>query len=61
MRYSNGKQVKWQREVICEILVKLYKFLIRPHLEYACAIWDPHLGKDIQAIENVQKLRCRDD
>ena len=37
----------------------VYNSLIRPHLEYACTIWDPHLRKDIQALENVQKFALR--
>jgi len=41
------------------ILVKLYKSLIRPHIEYTCSVWDPHLKKDIQALENVQKFALR--
>ena len=41
------------------ILVKLYKSLIRPHMEYACSVWDPHLKKDIQMLENVQKFALR--
>ena len=41
------------------VMAKLYKPLIRPHLEYACTIWDPHLRKDIQALENVQKFALR--
>ena len=40
------------------ILVKLYQSLIRPHMEYAYPVWDPHL-KDIQALENVQKFALR--
>ena len=41
------------------ILVKLHKSLIRPHMEYACSVWDPHLKKDIQMLENVQKFALR--
>ena len=33
---------------------KLYKTLIRPHLEYGNIIWNPRLKKDIEAIERVQ-------
>ena len=32
----------------------LYLLLIRPHLEYACTVWDPFLQKDIQLLEKVQ-------
>ena len=40
-------------------LLKLYTSFIRPHLEYACAAWDPHLSKDITDIENVQKFALK--
>ena len=33
----------------------MYKTLVRPHLEYATPVWDPHLLKDINSVENVQK------
>ena len=36
--------------------LKLYKSIIRPHLEYASPVWSPHLVKDIKCIEDVQKL-----
>ena len=29
--------------------------MIRPHLEYAAAVWSPHMKKDIQLIENGQR------
>ena len=29
----------------------LYLLLIRPHLEYACTVWDPFLQKYIQLLE----------
>ena len=40
-------------------LKQLYLLLVRPHLEYACQIWDPHLVKDRKMLEKVQKFGCR--
>ena len=40
-------------------LLKLYATVIRPSLEYACQVWDPHLVKDIEKIEGVQKFELR--
>ncbi len=40
-------------------LIQLYISLVRPHLEYACPVWAPHMAKDIHAIESVQKFACR--
>ena len=37
-----------------KIFLKLYKQLVRPHLEYACVVWNPHFKRDIQLIERVQ-------
>ena len=38
-----------------ELFVFLYKTYVRPHLEYCASIWSPSLGKDIDALEKVQK------
>ena len=40
-------------------LKQLYLSLIRPHMEYACQVWDPHLAKDKKAIEDVQKFALK--
>ena len=41
------------------VMLRLYKTLIRSHLEYACIVWDPHLQKDILKIEQIQKFAFR--
>ena len=38
-----------------DIFLKLFKALIRPHIEYANTTWNPTKIKDIIAIENVQR------
>ena len=38
---------------------KMYIALVRPHLEYACAVWDTHVTSDIQKIEMVQRRAAR--
>ena len=42
-----------------EVLLKLYKAFIRPHLEYAPQVWDPHLVKNIDLLEKTQKFALR--
>jgi ribonuclease P/MRP protein subunit RPP40 len=37
------------------VVIKLYKCLIRPRLEYAVQAWRPYLQKDIDLIEGVQR------
>lgn len=37
----------------------LYLSIVRPHLEYACQVWDPHLEKDKNTLEKVQKFACK--
>ena len=42
-----------------ELLLRLYKAFIRPHLEYAPQVWDPHLVKDIELLEKTQRFALR--
>jgi len=37
-----------------EIMVRLYKTLVRPHLEYYVSVWSPHYTKDKELLERVQ-------
>jgi len=43
-----------------DTLKQLYLSLIRPHLEYACPVWDPHTMKDKTLLENVHKICISD-
>ena len=40
-------------------LLQLNLSLVRPHLEYASPVWNPHMHKDIKLLENVEKFAIR--
>ena len=50
---------RFYRNAHTSVLTKLYTTLVRPLLEYCCVLWDPHLEKDIEKLESVQKLACK--
>jgi len=37
------------------ILRRLYKSMVRPHLEYANSVWCPYKQGDIKEVEKIQK------
>ena len=37
-----------------ELILPLYKSLVRPHLEHAVQFWSPHLRREIDKMENIQ-------
>ena len=38
-----------------ELMLPLYKSFVQPHLEYAVQFWSPHLRRDIDKMERVQR------
>jgi len=38
------------------IMVRMYKSLVKPHLEYCVSAWSPHYLKDEELLERVQHV-----
>src|SRR6218665_1072934 len=36
-------------------ILRLYKSLVRPQLEYCIQVWSPHLKQDMEKLEKVQR------
>ena len=42
-----------------QVMLQLYRTLVRPHLEYSVQFWSPHYQKNVEALEMVQKRFTR--
>ena len=52
--FSNTSNTDDSLAILC-----LYSALVRPHLEYAAKVWNPHLDKDFRLVKKVQKFAIR--
>ena len=52
-------QARTFRHLNKETFLLLYKAMVKPHLEYASCVWCPHLKKDRDLIEQVQRRETR--
>jgi len=43
------------KKLDAEDFLLLYKTYVRPHMEYCVQAWSPHLSKDVQCLEKVQR------
>ena len=42
-----------------DVMTRLYKSLVRPHLEYCVSAWSPHYVRDRELLERVQRRFSR--
>ena len=42
-----------------DIVIRLYKSIVRPHIDYCIQAWRPHHASDIVMLERIQKRATR--
>lgn len=47
------------RDAPSQVKLLAYNTLIRPKLEYACIVWDPHTKSNIYSLEKIQRRAVR--
>jgi len=47
-----GRNIRYKQT---DVMLKLFKCLVRPHVEYCTVAWSPHYKKDKHLIEKVQR------
>ena len=47
------------RKLDTDDFLLIYKTYIRPHIEFCVQSWSPHLSKDIETLERVQRSATR--
>ena len=38
-----------------KFIIPLYNAIVRPHLEYCIQAWNPHLRKDVDMLDKIQR------
>ena len=49
---------KFYRHASSKTLLRMFLAVVRPLLEYAAPVWDPHQLSLISTLERIQKLNC---
>ena len=47
-----GRNIRYKSP---DVMSRLYKSMVRPHVEYCTVAWSPHYIKDKQLIEKIQR------
>ena len=49
------RNITYKEKSLIIPLRPLYKAIVRPHLEYCMQAWNPHLRKDVDMLEKIQR------